>query len=66
MDLQNIEAVVRRMFSDAEFRSTAIANPEAAFAAFNLGSDEQEALTKLCAQLANGEEVGARPMGLWL
>lgn len=65
MDLQNIEAAVRRLFSDDEFRSTAIANPEAAFAAFDLRSDEQEALTKLCARLANGEEVGATPMGYW-
>ena len=65
MELQNIEAAVRRLFSDDEFRSTAIANPDAAFASFELGSDEQEALSKLCARLANGEEVGAGPMGLW-
>jgi hypothetical protein len=65
MELQNIEAAVRRLFSDSEFRSTAIANPEAAFAAFDMGSDEREALTKLCTQLANGEEVGASPMGYW-
>jgi hypothetical protein len=65
VDLQNIEAAVRRLFSDNEFRSTAIANPEAAFAAFDLRSDEREVLTKLCTRLANGEEVGAGPMGLW-
>ncbi|HEX7102373.1 MAG TPA: hypothetical protein VF201_06995 [Nitrolancea sp.] len=65
MELQNIEAAVRRLFSDSEFRSTAIANPEAAFAAMDLRSDEQEALSKLCARLAIGEEVGASPMGIW-
>lgn len=65
VELQNIEAAVRRLFSDSEFRSTAIANPEAAFAAMDLRSDEQEALSKLCARLAIGEEVGASPMGIW-
>jgi hypothetical protein len=66
MELQNIEAAVRRLFSDDEFRSTAIANPEAAFAAFDLRGEQREALSKLCTQLANGEEVGAIPMGWWL
>jgi hypothetical protein len=66
VELQNIEAAVRRLFSDNEFRSTAIANPEAAFAAFDLRSDEQEALTKLCARLANGENGWASTMGFWV
>jgi hypothetical protein len=66
MELQNIEAAVRRLFSDDEFRSTAIANPEAAFAAFDLRSDEQEVLTKLCARVANGEDAGAITMGFWI
>lgn len=65
MDLQNVEAVVRRLFSDAEFRAMAIASPSTAFASYGLRSDEHQALTKLCVQLANGENVGASPQGLW-
>jgi len=65
MDLQNVEAVVRRLFSDSEFRAAAIASPSTAFTAYELRSDEQSALSKLCVQLANGENVGASPQGLW-
>jgi hypothetical protein len=66
VDLQNLEAVVRRLFSDAEFRATAIANPSSALAAYDLGSDDRLALTKLCAELANGDDVREPHERYWL
>jgi hypothetical protein len=65
VELQNVEAVVRRLFSDAEFRATAIASPSTALAAYELQSDEQVALTKLSAQLADGENIGMSINGYW-
>ncbi|MDP9373685.1 MAG: hypothetical protein M3Q65_14780 [Chloroflexota bacterium] len=68
MNLQAIEAIVRRLFSDADFRARAIAEPAAALAEYRLAAEEQAALTKLCAQLAAGPQgvqasVGTR--GMW-
>ena len=53
MNLQAIETVVRRLFSDAEFRSQAIADPSAALAEYRLAASEQAALTKLCEQIGS-------------
>ncbi len=67
MNLQAIETVVRRLFSDAEFRSQAIADPSAALAEYRLAASEQAALTKLCVQMANGAPVGDKQqLGFWL
>lgn len=54
MNLQAIEAVVRRLFSDVEFRARAIAEPGAALSEYGLADEERAALTKLCTQLAIG------------
>ncbi len=56
MNLQAIEVIVRRLFSDADFRARAIAEPAAALAEYRLAAEERAALTKLCAQLAAGPQ----------
>ncbi len=65
MELQVVEAVVRRLFSDPEFRARAVASPEATLAEYELGADERVAVTKLCGQLADGEGIGATPQSAW-
>ncbi len=57
MNLQAIEAIVRRLFSDADFRARAIAEPATALAEYRLAAEEQAALAKLCAQLAAGPQA---------
>lgn len=57
MNLHAIETVVRRLFSDAEFRARAIAAPSAALEEYQLAAAERAALTKLCVQMANGATV---------
>ena len=57
MNLHAIETVVRRLFSDAKFRASAITDPSAALAEYRLAAAERAALTKLCVQLANGVTV---------
>ena len=60
MNLQAIETIVRRLFSDAAFRAEAIADPATALAEYRLAAEEQRALTKLCVQLAgDGRLAGA-------
>ena len=54
MNMQVIETVVRRLFSDAAFRAQAIANPAASLAGYRLAAPERQALTKLCLQLNIG------------
>ena len=54
MNLQAIEIVVRRLFSDAAFRAQAVADPASALAEYRLAAEERTALTKLCVQLADG------------
>jgi len=66
MNMQAIEAVVRRLFSDATFRADAIADPAAALAEYRLAAAEQQALTKLCAQLGGGGQLAMiRSAGWW-
>jgi hypothetical protein len=65
MDLQNVEAVVRRLFSDSEFRAAATANPSAALAGYELAREERIALTSLCSKMAEGDHLGASPSGTW-
>jgi len=64
MNLQAIETVVRRLFSDAEFRSAAITDPSTALAEYRLAAGEQVALTKLCVQMASGASVDDKQQ-LW-
>ena len=54
MNLQTIETVVRRLFSDTAFRAQAIADPAASLSGYRLAAAEQQALTKLCLQLNAG------------
>ncbi len=67
MNLHAIETVVRRLFSDVEFRARAITDPSAALAEYRLAAAEQAALTKLCVQLANGATVtDKQQLGFWM
>lgn len=54
MNMQVIETVVRRLFSDAAFRAQAIADPATALTDYRLAVTERQALTKLCLQLNSG------------
>ena len=45
MNLQAIEVVVRRLFSDAEFRAAAIADPATALAEYRLAAEECSVLS---------------------
>lgn len=65
MNLPAIEIVVRRLFSDAEFRARAIADPQAALAEYRLAAAEQQALTKLCLRLADGTTSTGPKVGYW-
>ncbi|HEY8599038.1 MAG TPA: hypothetical protein VIL85_11445 [Thermomicrobiales bacterium] len=65
MNLQAIDMIVRRLFSDADFRSQAIADPAAALAEYRLAAAEQQALTKLCVRLADGQMAVPGPKVVW-
>ena len=64
MELETVETVVRRLFSDDEFRSAATLNASAALAEYDLGTDERAALMSLCDQLSR-EDARARPHIFW-
>lgn len=63
MDLRTIETVVRRLFTDAEFRARAVEDSASALSEYRLGSAEHAALSKLCLQLAGGTKLNAGPIG---
>ncbi|MFO7271881.1 MAG: hypothetical protein DIU58_010575 [Sphaerobacter thermophilus] len=63
MDLRTVETVVRRLFTDAEFRARAIEDSAAALSEYRLGAAEHAALSKLCLQLASGPKFNAAPIG---
>jgi hypothetical protein len=65
MNLYAIETVVRRLFSDAEFRARATVNPSAALEEYHLAADERTALTKLCVQLAADGSVSTKQQLAW-
>lgn len=65
MNLRVVEGVVRRLLSDAEFRSRVIASPAAALSEYRLSQDEHVALTKLCLRVADGPQPGSGPYGAW-
>jgi hypothetical protein len=65
MNLHAIETVVRRLFSDAEFRARAIADSSAALEEYRLAATERTALTKLCVQLAADGSVGSKQQAFW-
>ena len=65
MNLHAIETVVRRLFSDAEFRARATANPSAALEEYHLAAAERTALTKLCVQLAADGSVTTKQQLAW-
>jgi len=65
MNLQAIDTIVRRLFSDTDFRSQAIADPAAALAEYRLAAAEQQALTKLCVRLADGQLAVVSAGGFW-
>ncbi len=66
MNLTAIEIVVRRIFSDAEFRARALANPTTALAEYQLAAAEQQALTKLCLRMADGQNAVVPNFYWWL
>lgn len=65
MNLQTIETIVRRLFTDTAFRSRAIADPSVALVGYHLAAGEQVALTKLCVRLAHGTHFGDEPELWW-
>jgi hypothetical protein len=65
MNLQAIETIVRRLFSDAAFRARAIADPATALAEYRLAAEERKALTKLCVQMAGGRPAPSGPQSYW-
>ena len=66
MNLQAIDMIVRRLFSDTDFRSQAIADPAKALAEYRLAAAEHQALTKLCMRLADGQLAMTGPkVGWW-
>jgi len=61
----NMEMFVRRMFTDAAFKESALRNPETAMAGYRLSGAEKMAASKLCARILNPEGVTMRPGGFW-
>ena len=65
MNLQAVEIIVRRLFTDAEFRARALADPGTALVEYRLAAEEQIALTRLCVQLAGGGLKIPGPSIVW-
>lgn len=65
MNLATVEAVVHRLFADADFRAQAIADPASALVQYDLGETERTALTKLCAQLSGRSPNPEAALGSW-
>ena len=63
--MQTIETIVHRLFSDAEFRASAIADPESALASYPLSDLERETLITLCRQLIDGPVAAVGIRGVW-
>ena len=57
MGLQTIKTIIRRLFTDAEFRARALADPSAALADYPLAPIERQVLTELCRRLASGRGI---------
>lgn len=66
MNLDQLQHIVRRLFTDAEFRAQAIADPGKALSAYHLTAEEHVALGKLCARMADGPSGQVRPQGIWM
>jgi hypothetical protein len=52
-----LEAFVRRLFGDQEFKSRALRDPESAMANYRLDSAEKAAARKLCLRMVTPEGV---------
>lgn len=66
MNTQTIETVVRRLFSDADFRAQATTDPTTALSGYRLAATEQQALTRLCTQLtSNGQLAATTQSNFW-
>ncbi len=65
MELQTLETVVQRLFSDADFRSRALANTGEAFADYELDADQLTALGSLCERLDGEQGLGVSPKRMW-
>jgi len=61
----NMEMFIRRMFTDAAFKESALRNPETAMAGYRLSSAEKMAASKLCARILSPEGVAAHPSHFW-
>ncbi len=61
----NMEMFVRRMFTDAAFKESALRNPETAMAGYRLSSAEKMAASKLCARILSPEGVAMHPGRIW-
>lgn len=55
MELETIEAVVWRLFTDEKFRTAATVNSAAALSEYELGINERAALVSLCERLSRHE-----------
>ena len=65
MNLAMVEAVVHRLFADADFRTKAIADPASTLAQYDLGETERTALTKLCGRLSDGSVEPETQLDRW-
>ncbi|HET9014384.1 MAG TPA: hypothetical protein VFN57_02225 [Thermomicrobiaceae bacterium] len=65
MNLRTLEAVVRRMYADAEFRKAVVTDPVGALSEYRLAEEERVAVSKLSLQLAGGTRFNVTSMGYW-
>lgn len=65
MQLDSLEAVVRRLVTDAEFRSRAIAKPSEAISEYRLTGSERTAVLNLIAIIPFGLGVQIGIQGTW-
>ena len=57
MSASNVQTIIRRAVSDANFRAVLVSDPNAALAEYDLTAEERERLTKLDASVFDGNNV---------
>jgi hypothetical protein len=62
----DLKTVVRRLFTDGQFKEDALTSPDLAFAQYSLDADERKALKSLMGHFQRGEMfTGIKPTSFW-
>ncbi|HEY7125562.1 MAG TPA: hypothetical protein VH540_16520 [Ktedonobacterales bacterium] len=61
----DLKAVVRRLFTDSQFKEDAQTSPELAFAQYSLDADERKALKSLMGRFHQGDALTGDIVDSW-